>query len=98
MTDITLAIARKCTDEVCNAIDRNMDMVIGARAKGQVAFHAAAAAIGTAGGAFVALSSEQFGVAPTDDQTAEALWAILKPMILKGMPRLRERREGAPHA
>ena len=81
-------ICHKCGEDVAGAIHRNMQLVDGEHEMAQVAFMGAASALGAAGGAFLALQ-EAAGGTSTDEEVAEGLWSLLRPMVVRSVARKR---------
>lgn len=88
--EINRDIARKCDEDVSGAIHRNMQLVEGGAAKAQIAFMGAGSALGSAGGAFLALHAAQYGEGVPDEEAAEALWLLLRPMVVRAIARHRK--------
>lgn len=88
-SDIVMDIGRKCDEDVSGAINRNMALVSGEVQMSQVAFMGAASALGTAGGAFLAVHYSKGGAVVTDEEIAAALWSLLSPMVVRFVARLR---------
>ncbi len=90
-SEIATDIARKCGEDVADAIYRNMALVAGGQNMALVAYLAAASALGTAGGAFLAIHDACGGDSTGDEEVADALWLELKPMTVRAITRLRAR-------
>lgn len=73
-------IGRKCSDDVGDAIRRNMGLVTDQQSAMAVVSYAAVTAIGAASGAFAALTN---GPAKLDEAALDEMWTeYLRPMAL----------------
>lgn len=82
-------IAAKCSDDVAEAISRNMKLVDGGEAMTQVAVMAAGRAIGVASGAFLAFASCH-GEEVTGDEVVDALFERMRPIVMRAIKDLME--------
>lgn len=88
---LTRDIARKCADDVSAAIRRNMALVDGPAEKLAVSMSAAASAMGSATGSYLAYHDLQRAEPIYPAAAAKGLWRALEPMTLRAMTDIRER-------
>lgn len=74
-------LARKCSDDVSDAIHRNMQLVESRRDMAALAFAGAAIAVAVATGAFIGVRED----AGDADAWADALMAELRPLVLSAV-------------
>ncbi|MBB4859664.1 hypothetical protein HNO88_002993 [Novosphingobium chloroacetimidivorans] len=81
-------VALKCEADVTATIHRNMKLVDGGTAMSAVALAGASSALGTAAGTVLAVHLAVGGGHTSGDQAADALWNILRPMVVKSVDRV----------
>ncbi len=86
---LTRDIAAKCGDDVTAAIKRNMALVDTPEAKLSVSLSAAASAMGTASGSYLAMHDARDQPPVHQFAAADGIWRTLKPMVLKAMKAIR---------
>ena len=91
-------IARKCAEDVAAAIGRNMALANGAAEKLVVSMSAAASAMGTAAGSYLAFHDLQRLEPIYPAAAAKGLWRSLEPMTIRVMTEIRERAGQHPGA
>jgi hypothetical protein len=82
-------IAHKAADDVSGAIHRNLALVQPGQQRAQVALMACASSMAAACAAFLAVNEQLGGARTSDNEAADALWDLMKPMVSRAIGDIR---------